>query len=106
MADYKLKNGNTPHKLTDEERRKGGAKTAQKWKERKSLQELAQILLGEKPNDNIALKLEKENLPITREMAYLLSIYNNGAAKGSIEALQFLEDLANGDNSPTENPKP
>lgn len=81
MANGKLKNGNPPHRLTTEEQRKAGKKSAETRKQKKTIQNILTALCDSKCSDipqfkKIATKLGLDGDKSVKELFTLVSTLN------------------------------
>lgn len=97
MANGKLKNGNPPHKLTTEEQRKAGRKSAETRRNNKTIQKILNEFLNAKCSDSaqlkrIAQKLGIESEKSIKELLTYLAIINT-AKNANLDELSKLTKL-------------
>lgn len=97
MANGRLKNENRPHKLTAEEARKGGKKSAESRRNKKTIQNILNELLNAKCSDStqfkrIAQKLGLESEKSIKELLTYLAIINT-AKNANLDELSKLTKL-------------
>ena len=97
MANGRLKNENRPHKLTAEEARKGGKKSAETRRNKKTIQNIINEFLNAKCSDSaqfkrIAQKLGLESEKSIKELLTYLAIINT-AKNANLDELSKLAKL-------------
>lgn len=97
MANGRLKNENPPHKLTAEEARKGGKKSAESRRNKKTIQNILNEFLNAKCSDStqfkrIAAKLGIESEKSIKELLTYLAIINT-AKNANLDELSKLTKL-------------
>lgn len=97
MANGKLKNGNPPHKLTTEEQREAGRKSAESRRNKKTIQNIVNEFLNVKCSDSaqfkrIAQKLGIESEKSIKELLTYLAIINT-AKNANLDELSKLTKL-------------
>ena len=97
MANGKLKNGNPPHKLTTEEQREAGRKSAESRRNKKTIQNILNEFLNAKCSDSaqfkrIAQKLGLESEKSIKELLTYLAIINT-AKNANLDELSKLTKL-------------
>ena len=97
MANGRLKNENRPHKLTAEEARKGGKKSGETRRNKKTIQKIVNEFLNAKCSDSaqfkrIAQKLGIESEKSIKELLTYLAIINT-AKNANLDELSKLTKL-------------